>query len=292
MIKIFEPIYKPNQVLEEPEFTVYHHTSNEKFRDWRELRIHIEIYRKSIHKKQDYTGVFSPKFRLKTKLSGFEFISFVKNNPGYDLYFVNPFPQMKYLSYNIWMQAEANHPGIVEAAQNLLNAAGIDINLNLQPRHDATTLAYSNFWIGNTRFWEEFVGGVLHPLATHIESNPNNPEVQRVFANTFHTDPAPYLPFITERMFTTFLSINPQVKKINLNLPPLEYCLTPEERKYVERMIPAIDQADATGSFPPELKDTMEKYCKTAAAAAQKFFEVNPHPHSGRTITESKQQSG
>ncbi|QCB46337.1 hypothetical protein [Hydrogenophaga sp. PAMC20947] len=285
MITIYEPIYRPEQVLSEKSFIAYPHTSNDKFKKWREFRLHIEVYRAKLYENNKLTGIFSPKFGLKTHLSGEEFIAYCQSASDADVVFVNPFPQMRYRSYNIWMQAESNHPGITNCAQNLLTAAGIDIDIEKQPRHDHKTLAYSSFWVGSPTFWEQYVGGLLEKLAVFIEHNENHPAVVNALVETFHTDPTPFLPFITERLFTTYLSLHPELKVSSISLDPLDFCLMEAERKFVQSIIPEIDRADQLGSFSPELVHRMEEHCDALAQAARVHFRDTPHPHTGRTIT-------
>lgn len=283
-IAVFEPIYKQDQKLSESKFQAYAHTSNEQYKDWREFRLHVELYRKEIYSQYQLTGIFSPKFRLKTRLSGEEFVEFCEAHESADVIFVNPFPQMPYHSYNIWMQAEANHPGITHCAQNLLNAAGIDLDLSKQPRHNNKTLAYSSFWVGSQRFWKDYVGGVLDPLARFIDDSPDHPAVINALLETYHTDPTPYLPFITERLFTAYISVHPELNISSISLDPIEFCMSEGERDYVKKVREEIDTADSQSFFPQQIIDQMNQHCIDSVQTAKVHFQNNPHPHTGRTI--------
>ncbi len=59
------------------------------------------------------------------------------------------------------------------------------------PRHGPATLCYCNFWVGNERFWEEYVGGFLIPIAEFLESNPDHPVSRSVLETTKHITPCP-----------------------------------------------------------------------------------------------------
>src|SRR5687768_6265192 len=59
----------------------------------------------------DYVGYLSWKFNQKTHLSGRRFIEFIKANPGYDVYFINPFPEAEVFR-SVWEQGEVFHPGL------------------------------------------------------------------------------------------------------------------------------------------------------------------------------------
>lgn len=98
--------------------------------EWRELQAYAEVYRLGLHRAADFIGVISPKFAAKTKISVSEFANFVAINRSSDVHFINPFPQIAYWSLNVWMQGEHAHPGIIDAARHLINAARIPLELN------------------------------------------------------------------------------------------------------------------------------------------------------------------
>ena len=50
------------------------------------------MFRQGLHRKHDLTGLFSPKFRKKSRKTGAEFISLVNEHPGADVYMINPYP--------------------------------------------------------------------------------------------------------------------------------------------------------------------------------------------------------
>lgn len=60
----------------------------------------------------DYVGLFSLKFSKKSLLEAKDVMSHIQNNPGYDVYLFNPYPQEDFMFYNIWDHGEFSHPGI------------------------------------------------------------------------------------------------------------------------------------------------------------------------------------
>ena len=92
----------------------------------------------------DYFGLVSPKFSGKAGISGKTFVDWVNVNPGYDVYFVNPFPQLSYQYFNVWTQGEAWHPGLSDLANALFVAAGFPFRVENLPRNTARSLLYSN----------------------------------------------------------------------------------------------------------------------------------------------------
>lgn len=286
MINIYEPLYKEGQQLTESEFSPLQLPDNS-HAAWREFWILVSFYRSGAHK-NNRSGIFSPKFQLKTKVSAKDFIEFCQSESSSDVCFINPFPQLVYYSYNVWMQGEENHPGIVKCTQDLLDECGIAWDISQTPRHGADVLCYSNFWVGNEKFWEEYVGGVLNPIAKHIEDNPNSPAVQAVMGETWHTDSAPYLPFIIERLFSTFLSIRKDIKASSFKLNNVfSYCLTEHEHVILDTMMPIVDKADASNNFYEDLKGFQKLLCTIGVMQAKEYFSQNAHPHSGKTINKS-----
>ncbi|MFM0503978.1 hypothetical protein [Paraburkholderia caffeinilytica] len=283
MTRIFEPIYEGNPNLTEPLFEPLL-LPDSAHAAWREFRILIDFYRRKAHL-GDRIGIFSPKFGLKAKVSAEQFLVFCESNASADVCLINPFPQIACYSYNVWMQGEINHPGLTGCAQALLDECGFGWDLSRVPRHDARVLCYSNFWVGSEAFWERYVGGVLNRIALHIERNPNSPAVTAVMGETWHTDAAPFLPFIIERLFSTFLSLEPTIRVAAYPLPDVSaYCLTDYERELVTGIAPIIDAADAASSFTPELMKIQHLLCNLYVRYAREHFSANAHPHSGRTV--------
>ncbi|WP_043204919.1 hypothetical protein [Burkholderia cenocepacia] len=284
MAVIYEPLYEQGQSLSEPAFKPLRLADNPVA--WREFRILVDFYRRGDHKNADKTGIFSPKFGLKTQVPAQRFIEFADANRDADVCLINPFPQLRYYSYNVWMQGEANHPGLCERTQNLLSDVGLDWDLASTPRHDERVLCYSNFWVGSEAFWEGYVGDVLNRIANHIERHAESAAVRAVMGDTYHTDAAPFLPFIVERLFSTFLSLNPAIKVAAYPLPDLEpYLLTDYEREMVRGIAPIVDAADRAESFPVDLIQIQQTFCRLAVMYGHEYFKSNMHPHSGKSIS-------
>jgi len=283
-IGIYEPIYLKSQTLSSELAIPYVHTRNKEFSCWREFRIQVDMYRSRLFEAHCLTGLFSPKFYLKTKVPIEEFIKFCTDNCDSDVIFINPFPQLSYLSFNIWMQAEACHPGIVNVSKGLLLDAGVDLEIKTTERHNNRILAYSNFWCGNTRFWDSYVGTVLNPLATFIESNPDASSVTAAMKDTFHTDSTPYLPFITERLFTTFLAQRDDLRICNYPLDPIHYCINQQEANLFRSLREQVDKADMLRHYSASLKQSMKSICEHSANDAKVYFRKHPHPHTGKLI--------
>ncbi|APA85629.1 hypothetical protein BJG93_09680 [Paraburkholderia sprentiae WSM5005] len=285
-VAVFEPIYSPDQTLSCAAFLPLVRADNAR-PEWREFKILTDMYRTGEHLRHDFTGLFSPKFTLKSKIPGAAFVEFAQRHGESDICFINPFPQLAYWSYNVWMQGELAHPGLVRAAQALLDASGVDIAIRDTPRHGPGSLAYCNFWVGSQRFWQEYVGGTLLPIADFLEANPSHDAALGVMTDTLHTDPAPFLPFIIERLFSTYISLHPELpcSAYAFNAEEVRgYCINDFEKLLYSRMREKIDAADASGVFDAVLMDQMDTVCALWQQHFFDFYATRPHPHTGQTV--------
>ncbi len=256
--------------------------------EWRELQAYLDVYNRGLYESASFTGVFSPKFSLKAKVQFSEFLKFVKGNMGSDVCFLNPFPQISYWSFNVWMQGEYAHPGLMTSAQNLLNAVGIPWDIKNVPRHGYDNLSYSNFWVGSSQFWDIYVGSVLKPIALFLKTEPSNFACRQVLKPTSHTDPAPYLPFIIERLFSTFLSLNQDVSFISYPIDMEDiikkYCLNEYEKLLVCRMEEEITNADLEKRYSPELLTRMDVLTCMHQQHFLDYYRWHKHPHTGKLV--------
>jgi hypothetical protein len=283
MIGIYEPLYAPGQKLTESSFLPLE-IDNGVRSQWREFKIYVDMYRAGIHRRHGYTGLFSPKFHLKTGIRGDEFVEFVASNSQAQVCFVNAFPQLPYFSYNVWMEAECAHPGIGKRAQALIAKAGINWTLTNVPRHGPDVLCYCNFWVGDESFWERYVGGVLVPIAEFLERNPTCDVAKSVLDDTQHSEPTAFLPFIVERLFSTYLSLQENLVVARFKTDPFEGCLNEFESTLLKYIKVDVDREDERNSISDEMKDKMRLFSKLRLLYILSYYAHNPHPHVGTTI--------
>jgi hypothetical protein len=196
----------------------------------------------------DYCGLMSWKFFPKTRVSGKNFLSFIRANTGYDVYFINPFPFIAYLFYNAWEQGNHCHPGIIPLAQGLVDKAGYPLSITNMGRNNHETLLFCNFWVGNTTFWQRYIA-FLDPLFRAALSGDNGNGQNRFFEVTRHRKrPTPFFPFIFERLFSTFLLHNPDIRALPYEYSHDRIVHSPRHRatrQAVERIRPVVDRLDS-----------------------------------------------
>jgi hypothetical protein len=220
--------------------------------EYRELGLFARMYHRGEHLSADYTGIVSPKFGEKTHKAGAEFVDFVHRNPGYDAYFINPFPQNGYWSFNVWHHGESCHPGVMPLSQRLFDRAGIHFDLATMGRNDQRTLLYSNFWVGNERFWDAFMDVNLRLLDALERLDPNVRHQYFRRDATYH-DPVPVLPFVFERLFSTLMHMRPDIKALCYPLTRQEVLaearLDAWEYRLVNSVYDLVNEIDERGVY-------------------------------------------
>lgn len=285
-VLIYEPVYRAGQLISEPAAVALNWLENP-LPEWREFAIYIAIYRQNLFSQSRLTGLFSPKFSLKSQISFSQFVAFASQQTDADVCFLNPFPQIPYYSYNVWMQGETAHPGLIRTANDLLAASGIGWRVEEVLRQKPTVVGYSSFWVGNANFWNRYVGQILLPVTNFIINNPDHQAVKAVMKTTVHTDAAPYLPFVLERLFSTFLSLTPDIKFSSWrhDRPAIEkLCVNQYEKILFQGMIERVNLADAQSDFPEHLRKEMAFLCELSQQQFFDYFSLRPHPHTSKTV--------
>ena len=249
---MFQNFYAPGQEKKlDPAFVPHDGTRNART-DYREVALFVRMYHAGQHRAADYTGIVSPKFGEKTRISGADFLRFVERNPGYDVYFINPYPINAYYSFNVWEHGEICHAGLIAVAQDLFDRAGIQCDLATLGRNSHATLLYCNYWLGNERFWDRFIDLNLRLLRA-AESLPPRAR-ERLFAlDPEYPDPVPILPFVFERVFSTLLLLDSSLKGCAYPLSR-DYILqsgagAPDEPVIGASFMDIVDEIDRRGEY-------------------------------------------
>lgn len=223
----------------------------------REIAHMQRFFHQGIWRRSDVShfGLVSPKFNIKTGLTGFDFKNWIKLNPGYDVYFINPFPQLQYFHFNVWEQGEYWHPGLKELADLLFESANLNLKVEGLPRNSRNTLLYSNYWVGNELFWRKFIAFV-DKLTSAIEALKHE-EKNRFFIRAPHYASATYFPFVFERIFSTYINFDKTVRCLAYPYSQdeiLRRCVNDFERLIVSGWADIIDLRDAKNPNDPELR--------------------------------------
>lgn len=228
---------------------------------WYETGLFLRHYHLGIHRIFPYSGIVSPKFGEKTKLTGRRFLNFIRENPGYDVYFVNPFPCNAYYAFNVWDHGEICHPGLMSITAELFERAEIGWDIHAQGRNAHDTLLYCNYWVGNAGFWERYIDLVLKLVAV-IKTLPERSRARLYELDPRYPVPTPLLPFIFERLFSTLLLMDRSIRA--LAYPHSRpYILTstpnPDEILIMESFMDVIDEIDRRGQYTEADRDVFRR---------------------------------
>lgn len=164
----------------------------------------------------DYFGLFSPKFTEKTKLSIFDVKAFIEQNIGQNIYLFNPFPMLVYKHLNMWEQGEAGHMGLQQITNQLFHQARIDFNVDSLHRQNHKQVVYCNYWVANKLTFDK-VMPLIKQLDLLCETDVEIRE--KILSHTHYTGgEACFYPFVFERILSTFLYLNKNIKVL-----PYEY---------------------------------------------------------------------
>ncbi|MDF1795391.1 MAG: hypothetical protein P1U63_02510 [Coxiellaceae bacterium] len=207
------------QPLLDPEFIPFDNRSNPK-PELREYYVFKQVFDQEIFRQADMTGVFSWKYLQKSGVPGKKFLDFVKANPGYDVYFINPMPD-ELVYESVWQQGELCHPGIIALTEKILTGLGYEVNL-ADMKMGAKTTLYCNFWVGTQAFWQQYLP-FLQQCDDYIKNQLSDSDRELLFSRADRQIDASYFPFIFERLFPTFLVLNPEIKARAYKYSPIDY---------------------------------------------------------------------
>lgn len=153
-IKIYQPFYEAEQYATlDKAFIPYNNLKNTQA----ELREYPTL--KKLHKKhinfKGHWGAFSWRFNEKAKIDGNQFINWVKSNPGYDFYHVNPYAWIPALHRNIITQGEEHHPGMTNFFNKAIKHLGYSINI-ADADFYLDIFCLCHFHIANAKFWDRW----------------------------------------------------------------------------------------------------------------------------------------
>lgn len=209
-IRVHQIFYDPAQrsVLD-PAFIPYDNTANPR-PEWREYHVFRSAWLAGMCEGDDIVGFLSWKFTAKTGVTGRQFIEFISTNDGYDVYLVNPHRIEPRPFANIWQQAEVHHPGIIELAQGIFDAVGLNVDLvHLEQPRDQ--VLFCNYWAGTRCFWKEYMD-LAERVRRHVLTGLDPATRRLAWSRADREIDAPYVPFIMERLFSTLLAVRPGIR--------------------------------------------------------------------------------
>jgi hypothetical protein len=278
-VAIYQNYFLPSQLeLLDPAFIPHDGTANPD-PELKEIALFRELYRSGMYKAARYTGIVSQKFRRKSGIAGRTFIEFIEGNPGFDVYFINPFPQNVYFSFNVWEHGEDCHKGLADLAQRLFDAARLGWKVADLPRNGQDSLLYCNYWAGNEKFWHAYMA-LIERLLTALDGMPKT-ERDRFFIDADYLTPAPMLNFILERVFSSFLVLTPSLKGLAFPYTPEQIkaqCFHPVEADAYEKLHSVIDAWDREGFSTEERRKIFQFLLAAVGQYRDLQVSISGHP--------------
>ena len=131
----------------------------------------------------------------------------------------------------------------------------------------------------NCPYWKSKLG-VLgignHPKTQHLCG------LWGLFRDDYRVE-APLLPFIAERLLSTFLPLEPVWRAASYTHSKaalLDCSLTGFQREVVAHLKPLIDRSDAKGLFPTKLIKNQALFSRLVSLHNGTYFQSYPHPHN------------
>lgn len=207
-IKIFQIYFKPELAQHcDPAFTPLSNVENPhpELREWDVWnRYHESILEQNL----DYWGFVSWKFKEKTNLTGQQVFEWINDNPGHDVYLLNPCIINEAVFLNSWEQGDLYHPNISAIGQKFINKLGYQEQDIRAVILDRNRTVFANYVVGNRDFWVRFMD-FSRKLFSVAETDPVFKE--EVFglgrSNYAHDNTLPNFTFLIERLIPTFLEL-------------------------------------------------------------------------------------
>jgi hypothetical protein len=267
-IKVFQIYYKPELVAYlDPVFEPLDNTANPnpELREWDVWNREHEVRMAS---DLDYWGYVSWKFKEKTNLTGEKVISFILNNPGQDVYLLNPCIVNEALFANSWEQGDIHHPNISEIGNTFLKKIGYgDVEVK-NMLLDRNTTVFANYIVGSREFWDKFM---TFTRKLFSEADKDLEFKHQVFGEGLsqyaHDKTLPNFTFLIERLIPTYIELE-DIKSVGYkHIPdttPIKY------QPYIDEIMALSDLKIAINQYnSDELYDIWNFF-------RHKFLERNP----------------
>jgi hypothetical protein len=234
--RIFQICFEKEQITDVDTLLIpFDNTSNER-PELREFHSFDRIYKEGHAKDLDAWGVFGPRWNQKLKYSAEDIHNTIQNNPGHDVYIFNFARIICAYHYNVWEQGEPHHKGIVPVSRHVLQSiVGHDRAIDTVMYDD--TMCYSSYFVATKKFWNEYMS-FLYKVKDVLDNLP--PKLDEVYKSSakYGRDMSLNLfPFIIERMFSTYLTMNDKWKVYH---KPYDYSVYELPKGY-DRLIGALN---------------------------------------------------
>ncbi len=211
--EIYSIIYSPEQI---PEYIPYDNSAI------RSVEQHSYLFENNVIKgildnkpfcsnfSQDYLGIFSWKFSLKTGIFRKKLEWYLENNGGYDIYIFCKKLKQPYFEFT-----ERVHPGFKLRMTKLIQKLRDKTGIELEYREPQFTV-YSNFFVAKLVLYQEFYSKVLNPSIELLLQDPELIPLMKQKVNYKGLEPSKlkeftgldvywWHTFVLERLFSLYI---------------------------------------------------------------------------------------
>lgn len=204
-LQIYQSYYLEEQKRDlDPLFIPYDNIENSN----PELR-ELPLWKKLLEKHRDsdvHWGLLSWRWSQKTDVRPLQFKEWILNNPGYDVYHLDPFAHLAGEFPNLWVQGEVWHPGMLSFAQKLFYKLGIDMPVE-QFRYRPDDFGTCNYFVGNSKFWVNYLNFIDKCLG-YCEEDESMSQYIYKDGQQYNGHFVPYFSFVIERLFSLHNILN------------------------------------------------------------------------------------
>lgn len=160
-------------------------------------------------------GVWPAGYSKRLELSAEGVFSFVKQNPGFDVYVANAHPEVEAAYQNFWVQGAVSHPGLLDISRQAFAFLGWDTDV-LQRPMPSRFMVTGNAVVGNAAFWK----GYLEFSVAILKKLSQAPDELKIRLFKTSADPKglhhnlPYVTFFMERLLPFYLMVKQPALKI------------------------------------------------------------------------------
>ena len=195
----------------EPGYRVLDNRANER-PDWYEywpIRRHLATHALD---EDAFYGFFSPKFGRKTQLSHADVVRIVQAAaPRADVVLFSPQPDMGAFFLNVFEQAEAFDPGLIDAFEAFLAHVGRPMKLGSLVM-DSRQTVFSNYFVARPAFWRAWFE-LAESFFAVCEGPPSDLQ-QALTLPTTYPGAAQRKVFLSERIAPLLLAIEPRWRSV------------------------------------------------------------------------------
>jgi len=223
-LRLFQIYYEPWQrELLDPNFAALDNSKNNS--ELMEFAVFEQLSKSDYVKDAQLWGALSWRFTEKTGMTGADWVKNIQANPGYDIYYCDPYPVNEALFHNMWMHGETCHPQFLALCQAVFQVAGLPAE-ELTSVSQSNEFSAANYFVGSPKFWGAYLPWVAGILSAANKKLP--PKVRDLLHSKQADDRdlhhgSTYVPFIVERLFPIFMrTAGKNLKGFKIALPERE----------------------------------------------------------------------